>query len=153
MSEDYQIIKSLIESVLDKMGINAGIEIVKGIDFPIFTIVTDEAGILIGENGQNLFSLSHVLKKMTGKAFKDANKEMPQFSIDVNGYYTKKINDLKESAKMSAQRARFFKKEIILEPMNAFERKMVHLALSECPDIKTESVGEGNERKIVVKPI
>src|SRR3989339_329715 len=106
MNEDYQIIQSLIETILEKMGINGRIEIMEDADWPMFTVMTDEAGILIGENGQNLLSFSHILKKIAAKEFQEKNKEIPRFSFDVNGYYAKKIDDLKENSKMNAQRAR-----------------------------------------------
>lgn len=148
MSEDFNKIKLLIESILEKMGIEGSVDFTKGADSPFFIVKTNEAGILIGEGGKNLLSLSHILKKIIIKNFENP----PQFSLDINGYYTKRINDLKETAKMSAQRARFFKKEIELEPMNAFERRIVHECLGEYPDIKTESVGvEGRDRRIVIK--
>ena len=97
--------------------------------------------------------MSHILKKIAGKIFESENKEPPAFILDVNGYYSKRINNLKEMAKMGAERARFFKKEVALDPMNAFERRIVHMVLSEFTDIKTESVGiEGIDRRIVIKP-
>lgn len=153
MNDDYATIKSLIELFLEKMDVEADIDFIKGIEIPIFLIQTDEAGILIGEGGNNLFSLSHIFKKIAGRIFENQNKEMPAFTLDVNGYYSKRINNLKETAKMGAERARFFKKEVTMEPMNAFERRIVHTVLNECPDIKTESVGvEGRDRRIVIKP-
>ena len=59
MTEDYQIIHSLIESVLKKMDVEAKINLIQEADLPMFAVITDEAGILIGENGQNLLSLFH----------------------------------------------------------------------------------------------
>ena len=53
---------------------------------------------------------------------------------------------------MGAQRVRYFKKDVTLEPMNAFDRRTVHLALQEYPDIITESTGAGEERRVVIKP-
>lgn len=151
MSENYNTIKSLIENFLDKMGVEGSVEFVDASDMPVFTIQTNEAGILIGEGGQNLFSLSHILKKITNNIFKE--EESPEFLLDVNGYFVKKINGIKETARLGAQRARFFKKEVELEPMNGFERRAVHEALGEYPDIKTESVGvEGMDRRVVIKP-
>lgn len=152
MNEDYKIIQSAVEIFLDKMGVSGNIDFVDSADLPLFIIQTDEAGILIGEGGKNLLSLTHILKKIVGKIFQDENKEAPQFSLDVNGYYSKKINSLKEAAKMYAQRVRFFKRDVVLDPMSAFERRVVHTVLSEYPDIKTESVGEeGVDRKIIIK--
>ena len=138
MKEEHGAIKNLIESILEKMGIEAIVEFTEEIDIPVFSIKTNEAGILIGDGGRNLLSFYHIIKKITQKQFKE--KDVPQFSLDVNGYYAKKLNGLKEVAKMGAQRALFFKKEVILEPMNAFERRVVHTSLQEYPDIKTESV-------------
>lgn len=153
MSENYNKIQSLIEIFLDKMGVDGMVEFTDGTGMPVFTIKTDEAGILIGEGGQNLFSLSHIVKKMANNIFKEG-EDLPEFLLDVNGYYAKKINSIKETARLGAQRVRFFKKEVELEPMNAFERKAVHEALGEYPDIKTESVGcEGLDRRIVIKPV
>lgn len=154
MDEDQKIIQSLIESLLNKMGIDGDVAFMSGVDVPVFVIETSEAGILIGEGGKNLLSLSHILRKITQKVFEKKEKEIPQFSLDVNGYYTKRINNLKEEAKMSAQRVLFFKKEIELDPMNAYERRIVHTVLGEYPDIITESVGEeGIDRRIVIKPV
>lgn len=153
MNEDYIIIKSLIESILEKMDVDASVDFVGEIDIPVFLIRTEDAGILIGEGGKNLFSLSHILKKIAGRIFEGKSKEIPAFTLDVNGYYSKRISNLKETAKMGAERARFFKKEVALDPMNAFERRIVHTVLSEYPDIRTESVGiEGRDRRIIIKP-
>lgn len=153
MNEDYTIIKELIETLLEKMSVEAELNFIEGIEAPVFLIQTNEAGILIGEGGNNLFSLSHILKKIVSKVFENKNKEIPIFTLDVNGYYTKKINNLKETAKMGAERVRFFKKEVELDPMNAFERRVVHTVLNEYPDVKTESIGnEGRDRRIVIRP-
>src|SRR3989338_6661918 len=98
MTEDYQIIHSLIESVLKKMDVEDKINLIQEADLPMFAVITDEAGILIGENGQNLLSLFHILKKMADKIFRERNQDTPPFSIDINRYHTKKINNLKEMA-------------------------------------------------------
>jgi len=58
-----------------------------------------------------------------------------------------------ELAKAAARKSLAEKKEISLPPMNAYERRIVHLELSSRPDIKTESIGEGRERYIVIRPI
>ena len=71
--------------------------------------------------------------------------------IDVNDYQRRRFDELKDKARMGAQRVRYFKKEVTLEPMSAFERRIVHLALQEYPDIVTESIGEGAERRVVIQ--
>jgi len=147
-----QTIKSVLGNLLEKMTIEAEIDILEGGECPQFVIRAQEAGILIGENGQRLFALSHLLKKIVENEFNKNNLEKIQFSLDVNDYQAKRNEELKNLARMNAQRVRYFKKEIELEPMTAYERRIIHASLTEYPDIATESTGEGPNRRVVIKP-
>lgn len=151
MEKQKQIIKSLTKEILEKMAVQGEVEIVESSECPQFIIRTKEAGILIGENGQNLTALSHLLKKITEREFKKNDLEKIQFFLDVNDYQAKKIEDLKNIARMSAQRVRYFKKELKMDPMNAYERRIIHAVLTEYPDIATESTGEDPNRCVVIK--
>ena len=150
MSNQIETIKLLLEEMMEKMSIKADIEILENNESTQFVIKTEESGILIGENGQNFVALNYVIKRITDKKFKDDEKF--HFSIDVNDYQLKKIEELKNLARMTAQRVRYFKKEIAMEPMTSYERRIIHATLTEYPDIITESVGEGYDRKVVIKP-
>lgn len=151
MEQQINIIKSFLEELLEKLTIEAEINIIKSEDYPQFIIRTRE-GILIGENGQCLIALSHLLKKLAENEFQKNNLDKIQFFLDINDYQAKKIEDLKNAARMVAQRVRYFKKEIEMEPMTSYERRIIHMALAEYPDIATESTGEGSERRVMVKP-
>ncbi len=72
--------------------------------------------------------------------------------IDINNYRRERENLLLELARAAARKAVATKEEVPLPAMNAYERRLIHLELSSHPDIKTESVGEGKERYIIVKP-
>ena len=137
-----------IREFLGKMNIEARIE--EGVigDSAAFLIRTDDAGLLIGADGQNLFALNYLLRKMVEKK---TNAQECQFIVDVNDYQRRRFDELRDKARMSAQRVRYFKKEVTLEPMSAFERRVIHLALQEYPDIATESIGDGHERRVVIK--
>ena len=63
-SQQIEIIESLIETVIEKLTVNARLEVLEGVEHPQFVIRTSEAGILIGENGQNLIALNHLVKKI-----------------------------------------------------------------------------------------
>ncbi len=150
MEEKINQIKKLIEDLLEKLTINGRVETEETVDGPQFIIRTPEGGLLIGENGKNLISFNHLVKKIISK---EKNKEDSfSFSLDINGYQNKKIEDLKDIARVNAQRVRYFKKEIILKAMSSYERRIVHMALSDSPDISTDSIGQEPERKIVIKP-
>ncbi len=151
MENQTQIIKSLIEAMLDKLSVSGEIEILENSEGAQFIVKTKEAGLLIGEGGQNLLAFSHLLKKIADNEFKKNNMERIQFFLDINGYQAKRIEELKNIARMNAQRVRYFKKEIALGPMNSYERRIIHSVLTEYPDIMTESSGEEPDRRVVIK--
>lgn len=138
-----------VKEFLGAMDIEARVE--EGVigDSRAFLVRTQDAGLLIGEDGANLLALNYLLRKIVERR---TNTPEPQFLIDVNDYQRRRFEEIRDKARMGAQRVRYFKKEITLEPMNAFERRIVHLVLQEYPDIVTESTGEGITRRVVIKP-
>ncbi len=153
MEKQLETIKSLIENLLEKMSISGDIELIEHGEYPQFTIKIKEAGILIGENGSHLMAFNHILKKLADNEFKKNNTDRISFFLDINGYRAKKDEELRNLAQMSAQRAVYFKRDIEMEPMSAYERRIVHSALTEYPDIATESAGQDPYRKVVIKPL
>jgi len=151
MEKQTEIIKSLMETMLEKMSVSGQVDVIDGEDCLQFMVRTSEAGLLIGENGQHLVALNHLLKKLADAEFRKKELEQIRFMADVNDYQAKKIEELKDLARMSAQRARYFKKEVEMEPMNSYDRRIVHSALTEYSDIQTESAGEGLSRRVVIK--
>ena len=73
--------------------------------------------------------------------------------LDVNNYRRERERLIAELAKAAAHKAILNKEEIQLPPMNAYERRLIHLEIASHPDLKTESIGEGKERRVVIKPI
>ncbi len=145
-------IKNLITELLSGMGI-AFDEIIIGIDpvteKKVFGIKTKESGLLIGDQGENFYAFSHLLKRMAGKG----KEEQADFFIDVNDYHQGLVDKLKVKATLLANRARDMKSNIEMDPMSSYERLIIHGALTNEPNIKTESVGEGRDRRIVIKYI
>ena len=149
MESAEEKIKTIIETILSKMGFSCEVEILETTENIKLTIHTQEAGLLIGEAGQNLIALNHLMKRIAEKAV--GATRLP-FSLDINDYQKQKAEEIKDLARMSAQRVRYFKKEITLRPMTSYERRIVHAALTEYPDIITESVGEEPRRMVIIKP-
>lgn len=115
----------------------------------VFVIKTSESGLLIGDRGDTFYALNHLIKKIVsrGKEF----EEQSNFSIDVNDYQSSIIERLKNKAMILANRAKDLKSDIEMEPMSSYERLIVHDILSSQSNIKTESTGEGRDRRIVIK--
>ena len=110
----------------------------------------DEPQILIGEGGQTLAEIQHLLKAVIKR--KIITEEPFYIDLDINDYKKKKIEYLKELARSLADEAALSKKEKILPPMPAYERRIIHLELAERRDVFSESIGQEPERKVVIKP-
>ena len=147
--ERREAIKEIIQGLLERMNIRAEIDEAVLMDSACFHIKIPDSNILIGENGQYLFSFYSIVKRIIERRFPD---DHAPFLIDVNDYQRKHIEEIKERARMSAQRVRYFKKEVVMQPMSAYERRIIHMSLEEDPDVVTESVGEGETRRVVIKP-
>lgn len=148
---DVMAIKTTIEELLQRM--NVQFEAVEVVQEPLarcpkFTIKTTDSAVLIGSKGANLFALTHLVKKITARK---QNTEETRFIVDVNDYQEKWLAGLKAKAMVMSGRARSFKINIELEPMSAYERLIIHLYLEGTADIKTESTGEGKNRRVVIK--
>lgn len=110
---------------------------------------TDEPEVLIGPDGRILHSLQLILGKMIRK-YLDTQVYL---DIDINQYKQNKIKHLEDTAKEVADRVLLNNKEEILPAMSSFERRIIHMALASRGGIATESIGDGFERRIVVKPV
>lgn len=142
-------IKRIIEEFFQKGGFEAQIQ-VKPLENLIFSIEvkTQESQLLIGENGETLFDIQHLLKIILRKKL---NQQII-IDLDINDYKKKKIKYLKELAKSLADEVALTKKEKILPPMPAYERRIIHLELATRGDVTTESIGKEPERRVVIKP-
>ena len=143
---DTTEISTIIVRILEKIGVSGEVEEEMLFDTPFFVVKTTEAPLLIGERGQNLEALSHIVHKIAGKMDPGT-----KFVVDVNWYMKKHFEELRDRAFMGAERVKYFKKEVILQPMTSLERRVIHLTLQGNPDIMTESAGYGAQRHVVIK--
>ena len=154
MQEDkkpqIEFVENAIKTLLRQMGFSFSLEFQEGGEDSWFIIKAQDAPLLIGDSGKHLSAFSHVVKRIYEQKFPEAKF---QFLIDINDYNKKRIEEIKDTARMHAQRVRYFKKPTEMRPMNAYERRIVHYVLQEYPDIATESTGQGLERRGVIKPL
>jgi spoIIIJ-associated protein len=149
--------KDILKNILDKMGFKSTIEVLipekefneEGDPNPVvFNIIGDDLGMLIGRRGQTLESLQYLVRLIISK---EANSKVP-IMVDVESYKQRHYSDLRVLAQNIAQQVKSSKTSFRLEPMTAFERRIIHLTLANNPDVTTESTGEGEFRKVVVVP-
>jgi spoIIIJ-associated protein len=114
-------------------------------------IETPDSNFIIGRDGETLRSLNHIVQRIVEKEIPPTEEKGPSIFIDVNGYQKKRFENLKNIAHMMAERARYFKSNIEVDPMPSFERRIIHMFLEGAKDIKTESEGYGPNRRVVIK--
>ena len=141
--------------LLKSMGIPASVHIVEqqeGRDPSgarcTLDIQGDDLGILIGRKGQTLLSLQYIVNLILSHRLKS---RVP-VTIDVEGYKQRRYERLQQLALRLADQVLTMGQPMPLEPMPANERRTVHLALSTHPSVITESIGEGESRKVVIMP-
>ena len=146
--EKKEKIKKIIREFFNKMTREETPEDIEIKDSVVsFELKTETPEILIGRNGQVLINTQYLLSKIIYKQI----GEKIFVDFDINQYKKKKTDYLKEMAKNAADEVSLTEKEKVLPPMTPFERRIIHLALSGREDIKTESVGEEPERRVVIK--
>jgi spoIIIJ-associated protein len=149
---DTETIKQHIIDILSHMGMSEdveGIDVHQGTASRFSIRMRGRVNMLIGEKGNNLIALDHIIKKIITRKL---NMEHPKFTLDINDYRIRRLDDLKQDVKNAAKEVRMHHKEAPLKPMSAFERRIVHLLLAEYPDITTESIGEEKSRRVIIKP-
>lgn len=106
----------------------------------------------LNKEGYGLSAINHLLNRILEKRNStEENIQNPKIVLDINNFQQKKIDSLHALAHMMAERARYFKSSVSLDPMSAFERRIVHEFLANESDIKTESAGLERERHVVIR--
>jgi spoIIIJ-associated protein len=151
--KNLQLIKETVEELLTKGGFAVQTEVSvtmeDGEENVICNVTTGEdSNFLIGQYGTNLQALQHLIRLIVRKKTDDKIK----FVLDVNSYRQEKNQAVIEMAKNAAEEALRDGRPVMLRPMSAYERRLIHMELSQNTAVLTESVGEGDARKVVVKP-
>ena len=113
-----------------------------------YVVTTPDSAIMIGEQGTRLLALNHLVKRMVEKKFDQATSS---FMVDVNDYQKKQIDSIRAKAHMLAERARYFKSSVEMDPMSSYERMIVHAEFTDTGDITTESTGYGKDRRVIIR--
>ena len=139
--------KETLEKILNSLGFPATVEEHKLEEGLLLDVKTDDAGRLIGRQGQTLADLQYV----TNRLLFQQDPNAPKVMVDVGGYRAQAREALVKKAKDAAEKVRRWGDTVELEPMTAFDRRVVHQALKDDPDVETHSVEvEGSEKKAIL---
>jgi spoIIIJ-associated protein len=144
--EAVKVVTEILDSLLGLLGVTGEVEILSD-EIPLdLNIRGDDLGILIGRRGQTLASLEYITKLMVVGQL----KAWIPLTLDVAGYKKRRRDSLQRLALYLAEQVKSRRRAITMEPMPADERRIVHLTLSDNPDVTTQSMGEGENRKVVI---
>ena len=157
-AEDEAQVKQIVKELLARMGVEAE---VMAIDNPsalpmtpedsptiFIDIIGTDLGMLIGRRGDHLAQFQYLVNLLCSKQLVDARRVV----IDVEGYRTRREESLIGLAERVARQVSRSRRAMVMEPMPANERRIIHLKLREHPDVYTESNGEGSQRRVEVRP-
>lgn len=140
--------KEFLEQTLRFIDDNVSVEAMESPEEIVLDIQADGSGIFIGKHGQTLEALQHLIAKMVGLD-RSATKRL---IVDSEQYRTRRKETLESLAHRLASRARRERRPVSVEPMSAMDRRTLHLALQNDRSVVTKSVGDGENRKVVVIP-
>jgi len=140
--------REVVEKLLELMGVKAGVEVSTGQVPLLLNITGDDLGALIGRRGQTMVSLEYILRLIVARKL---DSWLP-LSLDIGEYKKHREEALKQLALRLAEQVESTRRAITLEPMPANERRLIHLALADHPSVTTSSIGEGEDRKVVILP-
>jgi len=146
--------KEMLQGLLDLMKVSASVDLKEAFSSAAMTerasialdISGEDLGILIGRRGQTLSSLQYLVYLMVSHQM----KARVHLSIDVEGYRERRREALSNLALHMAERVKATGNSVTLEPMPASERRIIHLALQDYTGVTTQSVGEGESRKVTI---
>lgn len=155
LDDDAQVGRATLEELLNKMQIDATVSVHKGIaeedeqSAPwVLQIEGDDLGVLIGRRGETLAALQYITRLIASREL----QRRANIVLDVEGYKSRREKQLRRLAQRMAEQALQIGRTVTLEPMPPYERRIVHLELRDNPDVRTESVGEGEHRKVTIIP-
>ena len=143
----------ILQSLISLMDVSATITLVhaerEDVGGPVFDVDGDDSGLLIGRRGETLRALQFLVSFIASRRL----GYRVNLFVDVSGYQERRYETLRSLAQRNARRVASSGREITLEPMPPNERRIVHMALADDPDVNTISDGVGDGRRVVIEPI
>ena len=142
---------AFVRQLLADMSIEAEMEVIEGDNGELRIAITGEsAAVLIGHHGETLDSLQYLANLAANKRIGGKKEAYVKVSVDVEGYRAKREETLRALARKMAGKVLKYKKSVMLEPMNPYERRIIHSEIQEMEGVSTNSIGSENNRKIVI---
>jgi len=141
----------MIENVVKDMGLDAKVCLAKHEgDEALITVDGEGAGVLIGHHGDTLDSLQYLANLSANRKIEGEKRQYVKVTVDIEGYRAKREETLRTLARRMAEKVLRNKRSVMLEPMNPYERRIIHSEIQGIEGVATNSIGSENNRKIVI---
>ena len=147
--EEIEIAKELTIGLLERMGVRTEVEGFLKEGNLCLEIKGDQEGVLIGKHGRTLESLQMLINRMVNKRLKNAVRVV----LDIDDYRKRREGSMTDIAHRIGEKAKRAGHSLTIGPFNSHDRRIIHLTLKEDPYLKTESLGEGELKKVKIIPI
>jgi len=149
LGEKIEAAKAFLAGLLERMGVQAEVTATVGEDQLVYINMTGRRmGVVIGRRGQTLDAIQYLVNLVANKI----PGPRARIVLDAEGYREKRAETLRNLAEKLAKKAKTERRKAVLEPMNALERRIVHLALANDDEVETRSEGEEPYRRVVIVP-
>ena len=148
MEEEIETANRLMMDLLQKMNVEAEVNSYLKEGMVCIDITGDREGILIGRHGRTLDALQLLINRMVNRRI----KEPVRIVVDIDSYRSRRADALARMAVRVGDRVKTTGKSMTIGPFNAHDRRIIHIALKEDPSLRTESIGEGDIKKISIIP-
>ena len=142
-----------IRALVDGMGIDATVTLVPGAEKDenkLIRVEGEGAGVLIGHHGDTLDSLQYLANLAANKKVAGEKRDFCRITVDVENYRAKREETLRALARRKAEQVLRYKKSVMLEPMNPYERRIIHSEVQKIEGVSTNSIGSENNRKVII---
>ena len=147
---EYQALE-FVKKLVENMGLDLTVTLSDGNnDDKLINVDGENAGVLIGHHGDTLDSLQYLANLAANKKEDGVKREYVKITVDVEGYRAKREMTLRALARRMAEKVLKYKKSVMLEPMNPYERRIIHSEIQHIEGVSTNSIGSENNRKIVI---
>ena len=142
---------TFLETLISNMGVNASVSVSECDDETKIELEGEEAGVLIGHHGETLDQLQYLVNLTANKGEDDDDDaKYVKITLDIDGYRAKRNEVLRALANRMANRVLKYKRSVTLEPMSAYERRIIHSEVQTIEGVGTNSIGTDSSRRVVI---
>lgn len=149
MSDKIDLIENVTGEILRLVGVKSEVQIKQYDEMIIVNVISEDSALLIGLEGETLDSLQHIIRVIVESKL----GEYVRITVDAGGFRQRNMDRLEILASRVAKKVKEAGKAEALRPMNAADRRIIHMKVKQMEGVVSESIGEGRDRVVVIKPI